>query len=635
MHPRQSRLSLSILVAVILIIIGLQYIMAIGVNVSCEPHIPFNLGEEMYISKPAFPQKINASDISIGGNLTYVYTLSNDSSYHIYFYGDWIGSKTDYDVYIYNPFGELESVHTEAAGLPEHLGTTVDEPYFSPKYSGNYSFLVVNDARESQDEKAATFMLIEHVECNTWFNRYLQGKINNVSVQNTSWSYEFVTSSRHIEVQIKVPETLDMYEARLYMMANPSKGMGTVLNGVPLAWEPGLYGERSGIYGGYNLDSRGFRNTDAMASCEFSGQDMLIDYTSPNSGDTLYHLVLIAENGTGTVDFMVKTDFDLPTISLCNATEKAYSGNETLVCAQVEDEKSSIIWVLMNYTTDNWETWYASQMSTSQNTTYIGTIPGQPAGSFVKYMVKASDSAENIATMNGEYVVKNPTNVTFTLSDSVVYGGENITVQGWIIPGGVSVRLNYTCTDTTISKLVSASSDGFFSDEYTPTEIGCWTVSAAWSGNETYYEVFSDLKNFTVQKAPTSIDFTISEAAITIGGEINISGSISPTLGNMKVELKFTTPEETVIQSDVYTTSDGTFSTTFKPDLVGSWSAEVKLTGDSLRQSATNESKSFAVNDTMINTFIAFIDQYKLYILVAIGVAASVSGVLIYLRRRE
>ena len=70
-----------------------------------------------------------------------------------------------------------------------------------------------------------------------------------------------------------------MYEARLYMMANPSTNLGTVLNGLPLPIEEGLYGTLTGIYGGYNVDSDGIRINQAMARSEYTGEDMLINFT--------------------------------------------------------------------------------------------------------------------------------------------------------------------------------------------------------------------------------------------------------------------------------------------------------------------------------------------------------------------
>ena len=603
-------------------------------KVSAQPQVPYNLGNWTYVSKPVFPVKINASQIPIGSNWTYVYTLNENSTYHVYCYGEWIdydphSAKTDYDIFVYDPNGTQESYHTEAAGLPEHLGTTVDHPLFTPKHTGDYSFLIENDPRESQGAKEATFMLIEHVDCNKWHQRYMEGKVDDKPVENTSWAYEFNTTSRHLEVWIEVPDTLDMYEARLYIMANPSKGMGVLLNNMPLAWEAGLYGDLLGLYGGYNLDSRGFRHSDAMASCEFPGEDMLINYTCPYEGNVLYHLVLIAEHGDGVLNFMVKTDFEAPKLSIQDPVEAAYSNNQTVITAYV-DEQSGLQKVLLNYTGNNWATWTAIDMTASQNQTYVGTIPGQPAGTTVKYRILAFDKAGNNAEAQSSYVVKNPTNITCSLSKSVIYYGENITVTGSISHGGATVTLNHTCGYNATSKLLSTDSNGFFSDAYIPNKTGSWAVLVSWAGNESCFGASSGYRNFTVEKTPMSICCNVSKGSITIGENITVTGSVYPIVENMSVTLLFTTSNGSIIKQYAYTNSNGTFTTSFKPTSMGSWRVQTRLEGDDLRCEAHSELKFFRVNDTWIN-------QYKIYIMGAVAavVAVLIVGFLVRRRRYE
>jgi len=118
------------------------------------------LGNWTCMEKPMFPVFLNVSQVEIGQNWSVVCPLRVNHSYHVYCYGEWIDwdwePQTDYDVYVYDPFGEMEGYHTESAGLPEHLGTTVDEAFFVPKFSGNYTFVVENDPRESNSSEQAT-----------------------------------------------------------------------------------------------------------------------------------------------------------------------------------------------------------------------------------------------------------------------------------------------------------------------------------------------------------------------------------------------------------------------------------------------------------------------------------------------
>ncbi|MEA2090558.1 MAG: hypothetical protein U9O89_07395 [Thermoproteota archaeon] len=600
------------------------------------PEVPYNVERWTYVTKPVYPVKINASQIPIGANETYVYTLEENHTYHVYCYGEWVDynpyhNKTDYDIFVYNPVGEQVSYHTEAAGLPEHLGTTVDQPFFTPKHTGNYSFLIKNDPRESQGAKSATFMLIEHLQCNRWHKRYLHGKVNDQPVENTSWAYEFYTTSERVEVQIEVPDTLDMYEARLYLMANPSKKISVLLNDVPLAWEPGLYGELLSRtptpYGGYNLNSRGFRHTDAMASCEYPGEDMLINYSSPYEGNILYHLVLIAEHGAGDVNFRIKTDFENPTLKILNPPKTVPPKNDTTITMFAEDNTSEVERAVLNYTTDGWTTWNSIGMASASNQTYVGTIPQQLAGTTVQYRIVAWDTVENSIEVQSNFTVKHPTNLSCSLSASTIYLGENLTVSGLITHGGAVVTLNYVCDNTTVSRLASANSSGFFMDVYKPNRTGLWTVLASWLGNETCFGASSVYKNFTVEKSPTSVTCDISREEVTVGENVSVTGFVEPVMKNMLITLIFVRPNGSIVERYVNVKPNGTFTADFQPDSIGFWRVQAKLESDNLQyQSSSSDLKSFTVNDTWIN-------RYKFYVVG--GAVALVVVAVVYVRKRK
>lgn len=125
----------------------------------------------------------------------------------------------------------------------------------------------------------------------------------------------------------------------------------------------------------------------------------------------------------------LKTDFEASKLSVKNAPEAVYSNNETTITVYVE-EHSSLDTVLLNYTSNDWSTSTTLEMTASQNQTYVGTIPGQPAGATVKYRILAFDEAGNKAEAQDSYVVKNPTNLKCSLSKPVIQYGENITVTG-------------------------------------------------------------------------------------------------------------------------------------------------------------------------------------------------------------
>ncbi|MFQ6068298.1 MAG: hypothetical protein ACE5KD_02020 [Candidatus Bathyarchaeia archaeon] len=471
-------------------------------------------GNWTFTRKLATPMKINASQIQIGANWTYVYTLAANRTYHIYCYGEWINDgstpKTDYDIYVYNPFGELEGYHTEAAGLPEHLGTTVAEPFFTPKYSGNYSFVIRNDPRESQAAEPATLMVIEHIEPNIWHRRFIEGKQGNISVENTSWAYEFTISSERIEIQVKVPDTLDMYETRLYLMANPSNKKGELLNDFPLAWEPGLYGETSGSFGGFNMSSEGFRG-NAYASCEYFGQDMAINFTAPFEGQSLYHLVLIGEFGAGNVTFRVKTNFGDSALQLATPIQKVFPNNETIIT--VVSNHSNIQQAFLYYSIDNLNTSTFSEMAVSDRVCN-GTVDGQEAGVTVNYRVEAFDFLDNTISINGSYTVKYPTYVNFTLSRETLTLGENLSISGFVRPAlksaNGSVKLVFTASNgSKVEQYYYVQADGNFSASFKPPFLGSWSVQTQFMGDSMRHEYFSDGLQFVVVEPSFMVKYSM------------------------------------------------------------------------------------------------------------------------------
>lgn len=497
----QKLLVCAIVVALLLCTLRLSVGVPVYPEYQRHVHTYFNdevLGNWTYVEKPMFPVYLNESQVPIGQNWTIVCPLQAGHSYHVYCYGAWVHTgpapKTDYDIYVYNPEGKLEGMHTEAAGLPEHLGTTVDDAFFVPASSGNYTFVIVNDARESSGAEQATFMIIENVGCDRWYTHAVSGKIADAPTFRTSWAYEFVTDSERIELWVRVPDTLDMYEARLYLMSNAKS---FTVNNVSLPWEPGLYGNKSDV-GGYNLESEEYRGV-AYASCEFNGQDMFLNYTQPFPGENVYHLVLMGEVGDGTIEFLVKTTFGgalspltFPhRVTPSDVTEIAYVTNTT------ELENATL-----RYTVDSWKNVTVVDMAVS-NMTCNATIPQQEAGSFVEYKVQATDAIKNQLAATGNFTVKYSSAITdFNATRMKVTLGENVTVTGTLSAeaAGAPVTVTFTSVNATETVQCTALGNGTFTASFQPETTGTWMVQAAFAGNNSVYECESETVMVTVEK---------------------------------------------------------------------------------------------------------------------------------------
>jgi hypothetical protein len=453
------------------------------------------LGNWTYMEKPMFPLAFNDSQIQIGQNWSVVSPLRANHSYHVYCYGEWIDPsaepQTDYDIYVYDPQGTLEGYHTESAGLPEHLGTTVDDALFMPKQSGNYTFVVRNDPRESKAAQNATFMIVENIQSNIWHEHYVEGKDDsNLPVLNTSWAFEFMTESKHVELWVKVPETLDMYEVRLYLMANPKAGKGVLLNDMPLAWEPGLYGERNGEYGGYNLESKEDRGA-AYASCENYGQDVFFNYTTARTGKSLYHLVFIGEKGQGDVEFLVKTEFGKASLKSITVPFRVNPDNETEI-AYISNS-TELVNATLKYSTNNWINTTSVPMEIL-NRTCRATILGQSAGTSVNYQVEAQDFLENFLAASWNYSVKYSSFINITVAHEVIVLGANITITGTVSPAteNLPIIVYFVSTNKTIEVECLSESDGTFTASVMPETVGFWEVQAKFSGTNTIFDGQSD-----------------------------------------------------------------------------------------------------------------------------------------------
>jgi hypothetical protein len=476
-----------------------------------------------YVEKPMFPVYLNESQVPIGKSWTVVCPLQGNHSYHVYCYGDWVNTgdepKTDYDIYVYNPQGELEGTHTEAAGLPEHLGTTVDDAFFVPATSGNYTFVIVNDARESHGAEQATFMIIENIECDRWYMHSVTGKVADAPAFNTSWAYEFLTASPQIELWVRVPDTLDMYEARLYLM---SDSKSVTVNNVSLPWEPGLYGNKTKI-GGYNLESEAYRGV-AYASCEYNGQDMFLNYTQPFGGENVYHLVLMGEVGEGNIDFLVKTTFGGALTPLTfpqmvtpsNITEISYAANTT----RLEN-------ATLEYTVDNWKNTTTLDMVVS-NMTCNATIPMQKAGVVVEYTVQATDAIKNTLTTAGNFTVKYPSAITdFNATRMPVTIGDNITVTGTISAeaGGAPITVKFMSVNSTETVTCKAMENGTFTATFHPESTGDWMVQASFAGNSSIYACESEPVMVTVQEPSFLVSYGLYIGG-GVGGGLTAVGAV-------------------------------------------------------------------------------------------------------------
>ena len=608
-------------------------------------------GNITVIREPVQAIEIAEDFIPVGEANTFIYYLEKGHKYHIYLSGEWADPtthETDYDIYVYKLIGsaaQLISTHTEAAGLLEQVGNDELGQFFIPDSTRLYYFTIRNDALESSAAEPATLMVLEHIETNTWLDVWMEGKVNEQTVSDTLWSYEFVTSSPRIRVDLRVPISLDMYEARLYVMGNPAAGKGELMEGIPVAWEPGLRGELSGFYGGFNFDPQGFRHVDAMDSCEQNGEDMVIDYEAPVEGELLYHLVLIAEYGVGNLDFMVQTDFEPPEFLLIDPPEIVAAGESITLKVNITDE-TEIVGISFMYTTDDGESWDSVTMRMEESGTYNVTVPGVDPGVTVEYLFEAEDEMGHKGEIEGSYFAIGESSLELRLIDDEILAGEETMAKGRLNPKGEDVILFFFQGEEIYNFTLTTSDTGRFNQSLKPTSLGNWSVYAMFPENEAYYNSTSETLNFTVSSLATTTTCQVSEESIEAGFGVTLSGEFSLEIPGVTVELIIKTNDE-IQKLYAETSANGSYSTPFEPDSKGVWRIKARTFGDGfLYEGSESEWAEFEVVTPGLTTTVTrlpsivmarvgpFLKPPYLYGVIGIvGIAGG--GIVFYLRRRE
>jgi hypothetical protein len=185
------------------------------------------------------------------------------------------------------------------------------------------------------------------------------------------------------------------------------------------------------------------------------------------------------------------------------------------------------------------------------------------------------------------------------VSSSSIKGGSGITVTGTLNPAlsNKTVTLTYMKPDgSALNRTVVTDQNGTYADSYIPTEAGSWSVKASWKGDSTHAGASSSSVSFTVSKISSTISCSVSSTSTSIGSSLIASGSITPVRSGVTVTLSYTMPNATVLTRIVTSASDGKYSDTYTPPVLGSWSVKASWEGDSTCTGATSSSVSFTVS---------------------------------------
>jgi len=356
------------------------------------------------------------------------------------------------------------------------------------------------------------------------------------------------------------------------------------------------------------------------------GQDVAILVYDPASNLKSVDQVTPSATGTYSTNLMTFRSSDLAGSWTVKATYQGVQATTTFTYTAVPPETSSIscsvysssltiggsvmvsgsitptrpgVAVTLSYKSDgSWNT--LAIVTSASNGSYSYSWKPASVGSYQLKASWAGDSTYSGATSGTTSVTVNKVSTTISCSASStsLSIGSSIAVNGSITPArsGVTVTLSYTMPNSTVlTRRVTSISDGKFSDKYAPPVLGPWSVKANSEGDDTYTGATSPSVSFTVSKISTTISCSVSPSEVTEGDSVTVSGRISPALTGKTVTLSFKKPDGSTLTRTTTTGSDGSYSDSYKPDAVGSWSVSASWDGDSEHLSASSQSASFNV----------------------------------------
>ena len=224
------------------------------------------------------------------------------------------------------------------------------------------------------------------------------------------------------------------------------------------------------------------------------------------------------------------------------------------------------------------------------------------------------------------YVPKLSTTISCSSSLSEINVGSSVTISGAISPylSMRTVTLTYKKPDgSTFYRTTLTNSYGSYSDTYTVSALGSWSVMGSWEGDSTYNGATSSLTSFIGTKIVTSLSCTVSSSKINEGDSVIVSGVIFPSVSDVTVTLTYTKPDNSIF-TRTCTTNLGDYSDTYTPDMLGSWKVSASWIGDATHEGASSSSKAFTVSklSSSLSCSISFSS-------IMIGDSVTVSGSLI------
>lgn len=263
------------------------------------------------------------------------------------------------------------------------------------------------------------------------------------------------------------------------------------------------------------------------------------------------------------------------------------------------------------------------------------------------YEVKASWSGDenhhetensNTVTVNEPTSVES-SSISCLATPSSILIGSSTTISGYLSPSiaDAEVTISYRTSgeDWNTIQIVSTTSSGYYSFDWTPANVGTYEVKVSWSGDETYQ---GSENSVTITVANESqIVCKISSTEIVEGEAIGVTGSLIPSFSEVPITLTFTKPDGSKLTRHLMTDIDGKFNATYTVDEIGNWAVSASWIGNEEYEEINSSPVSFNVKKGQ-SSLIDFLTRPDV-IGIILAVASSIFGVVAWvtsrIRKRE
>lgn len=192
-------------------------------------------------------------------------------------------------------------------------------------------------------------------------------------------------------------------------------------------------------------------------------------------------------------------------LTCTSSTPNVSVGVPILLEGQLTPDYASPASITLEYTTDTlWQS--LTTVTTQANGSYFYLWTPSSAGDYsirARYAGTATYEASESSVLTLE-LAKLTATLSCTAPTTAVDVGKPLTVTGRLNPAvaGVTVTLTYQPpSGAAMTRSITTNADGEYSDSYTPSDTGAWSVTARWNGNNDHDAATSTTQAFTVQKS--------------------------------------------------------------------------------------------------------------------------------------